>query len=255
MFGRWKDGTMQAVSLRAAMLPLLTQIEPCPLNSNYLVDPVPQLAIRTVPSPLTPSTDDTWFVYEQAARNVSRVDRWLRAKVVGEHFYCYEHGARRLWGDREYLSFHPEFCRHGYAFSLWCGRAYSWLKWVKEIADGSLKQKLSIDMRMLRRQLLSSYHFAFNGIELLCEMDAQDDAPLFDAAWSSGCLERNFDAWTMLHDSGANTYRLRPCNVAFVARPLLPEPFCDHGEMMRDLWANRRRMSEMAEMRRASSHP
>jgi len=253
VLGRWSDGTMEAVDLSAALLPLLTQIERCPLEDRYLVDAVPQLAIRAAPSQPMQMIRDAWSVYGQVALTVSAADKWLRANVLRNHVDCFTRGARFLWGDREYLGFHPEFCRYGYAFALWGARVYEWLKGVKAIAEVR-STKLIIDTRLLRRQLLSSYRFALNGVELLCEMHAQDNKPAYDVAWSSGCLERLFDFWISLGGSQSDSSLLEPCNVVFLARPPRPEPFCDHGEMLDAIWESRRLMHERAERRRAASH-
>jgi len=236
MFGRWGNGAMHAVSLAAALLPLLAQIEPCPLESTYLVPPVPQLRFRPCPSE-PPSNLASWYAYERAANVLSATDAWLRDAVVGEHLECYKRGARYLWCDREYAAFRPEFCRHGYAFALWRSRADDWLNWARDVACAR-DVRLAIDPEALKGRLVSAYYSALNGVELLCELYAQNEESLFDTVLRAGCLERRTDPWTMLEHDGSPSCYLTSCNVTFAARPSAPEPFCDHGAMRDAEWAS-----------------
>ena len=239
MFGRWEKGTMQAVSFAAALIPFLATIEPCPLASRYLVPPVPQLKARLASSQAAPEPMDASVSHTQVSEVIAVTRAWLCDTVVGEHDYCYRHGAAHLWCDRDYLAFRPEFCRRGYAFTLWHSRTHALLSEIQNLACFP-NRRIIIDPVELKERLISSYHATLNNIELLFAMYEQEKTFLLEAVMRCGCLERGWDAWTQLEeDISEQTWRLAPCTVAFMSRPETTELFCDHGAMVLATWTKR----------------
>ena len=243
---------MQAVSLEAALLPLLTTIEPCPLASAYLIPPVTQLKVRLPSSQTAPEPIDASVSHTRLSDVVSVTRDWLRDTDIGEHYDCYQHGGAHLWFDRDRLAFRPEFCRRAYAFSLWQSRTHELLS---EIRDASCfpGRRMAIDPVELRVRLISSYHAALNNVELLFAMYDQGNASLVEAVLNTGCLERGWDAWTRLEDADERTKRLVSCTVVFVARPETTELFCDRGAMVRATWLRRSRAIEAMRSRRSNA--
>lgn len=235
--GRWEGEQLVTVTLRVARLALLTQIEPCPLESTCLAPGIQELKICASELSSKKASMRTKDADVLAERTVTSVRHWLRREVLREHYACYERVGQYLYGDFHQLALRPQFCQVAYAFVLWMARTNSWLGWVREIARDR-ESVIALDRRRLQRRLVSDYFFALNGIELTCESWRQGNKNAYDDALELGHLDREYHPWLDLAKDNERVWNMRCCNVMFTRRVADQTPFCDHGEMMAAIWKN-----------------
>lgn len=249
--GRWEREGLQITDLSAALLPLLATIEPCPLEPAYLVAPLPQLVVRH--SRPCPEPVDASAGLVALKSTVKATETYLSDSVLKEHADCYRHCGFFLWYTQDSFDFRPEFCHRAYAFALWRSRTYAWLRWIRD-AVRYPESRLAINPDELRERLLSSYHEALNGIELLCSMYSQGRGEDFKAVLEDGCLDSQMDLW-MRTEETENIIRLVPCRVTFEARPDNPGAFCDHHHMFNTALDEQKEIFERIRARAARANP